>query len=97
MLPTSFVLRQNYPNPFNPSTTIAFTLDGGGEERVTLDLFNILGRHVTTLVDAVLPPGEHRAVWDGTDRFGRPAATGVYLYRLRVGAETETRKMLLLK
>ena len=48
-------------------------------------------------IRTVLPPGEHSVLWDGADRFGRPVATGVYLYRLRVGGETETRKMLLLK
>lgn len=97
VLPTSFVLRQNYPNPFNPTTTIEFRLDGGGSERVVLDIFNILGQHVATPVDDVLPPGDYRAVWSGADKGGQSVASGVYLYRLRVGSENQTRKMLLLK
>jgi hypothetical protein len=97
VLPTGFELYQNYPNPFNPSTTIEFRLDGGQAEHVVLDVFNILGQHVATPVDDYLSPGDHRAVWNGTDRTGGSVASGVYFYRLRVGSDTQTRKMMLLK
>ncbi|MCK4302107.1 MAG: T9SS type A sorting domain-containing protein [candidate division Zixibacteria bacterium] len=100
-LPTSFVLHQNYPNPFNPTTTIAFSFgsQGGGgiSQRVTLDIFNILGQSVTNILDSYLPPGNHEVSWDGTDRRGRSVASGIYLYRLSVGEESQSKKMLLLK
>jgi len=100
-LPTSFVLHQNYPNPFNPNTTIAFSFGsqggGGVSQRVTLDIFNILGQSVTNILDSYLPPGNHEVGWDGTDRRGRSVASGIYLYRLSVGEESQSKKMLLLK
>jgi hypothetical protein len=64
---------------------------------VELDLYNVLGQHVKQLTRENLPAGSYELSWNGTDRHGRRVASGVYLYRLRVGAETETRKMLLLK
>jgi len=97
-LPTTFTLSQNYPNPFNPTTTIEFNLGfGGGDQRVTLDVYNVLGQNVITLVDDMLPAGEHQIHWDATDRTGSRVATGIYLYRLRVGEQAQTKKMLFLK
>jgi len=100
-LPSTFALGQNYPNPFNPNTTIEFSLgagDGGGSgQRVRLDIYNILGQSVKTLVDKYMPPGNHQAEWDGTSQDGQPVASGMYLYRLQVGSDSQTRKMLLLK
>ncbi len=80
----------NHPNPFNPSTTIGFVVPAAGHVR--LELFNILGQRVVTLVDEPLAAGEHSVTWDG-----RGAPSGVYYYRLTTGALTETRKMLLVK
>ncbi|HEX5132139.1 MAG TPA: CHRD domain-containing protein [Candidatus Krumholzibacteria bacterium] len=88
-------LAQNYPNPFNPSTTIAFTLATTG--RVRLDVFDVNGAFVATLVDGELPAGDGGAVWNGRDAAGRPVASGVYFYRLAAGATVQTRKMVLLK
>ena len=100
-LPTTFTLSQNYPNPFNPSTTIEFTLgapgSGGSAQRVVLDIFNILGQNVNNLLDQYMPAGTHQVVWNGADSRGQSVATGIYLYRLQVGQESETKKMLLLK
>jgi hypothetical protein len=99
-LPTGFTLQQNYPNPFNPTTTIQFEIGvgaSGGPQDVKLDVFNILGQHVTTLVDGTYPPGEYEVIWDATDRQGQRVATGIYLYRLKVGDERKTKKMLFLK
>jgi hypothetical protein len=98
-LPTGFTLQQNYPNPFNPTTTIVFELgvSGASMQQVKLDIFNILGQHVTTLVDGTYPAGEHEVVWDATDSYGQRVATGIYLYRLKVGDERKTKKMLFLK
>ncbi|HWR84336.1 MAG TPA: FlgD immunoglobulin-like domain containing protein [Candidatus Deferrimicrobium sp.] len=100
-LPSSFALHQNYPNPFNPRTTIEFWIGSAAEgalaQDVTLDIFNILGQHVKTLADGRLAPGNHRVEWDATNNGGRQVAAGIYLYRLQVGGESRTRKMLFLK
>jgi hypothetical protein len=100
LLPTTFELHQNYPNPFNPTTRIDFDIghSGDGEiQNVRLDVFNILGRRITTLVNEPLSPGRHSVTWDATDYVGSKVATGIYLYRLEVGDEHQTKKMLLLK
>ena len=93
-LPQRFELFQNFPNPFNPSTTIPYRLPAPGHVR--LEVFNLLGQRVTTLVDEEQPAGMHTAAWNGTDSAGRPVAAGVYLYRLRGGATSGTRRMVLL-
>lgn len=94
-LPATATLSQNYPNPFNPSTTIEYAVPN--RSNIRLELFNILGQNVRTLVNELKPPGEYKAVWDGKDNRARPVSTGVYLYRLRVGDAVLTKKMLLLK
>jgi len=88
-------LSQSYPNPFNSGTNICFTLDRDG--RVSLGVFDILGRHVKTLVDQVQPAGRHEITWDGTDSHGQAVASGMYFYRLTNGGRTESKKMVLLK
>ncbi len=102
ILPETFKLEQNYPNPFNPSTTIAYSIgqdaDGGKTQDVQLDVFNILGQRVKTLVNGAKAPGEYTVQWDGRDANGNEVATGIYLYRLQVGAtKRDTKKMILLK
>ncbi len=100
LMPASFTLSQNYPNPFNPTTTIRFSVgteQGGMAQRVKLDVFNILGQEVTTLLDGSIPAGDHEIEWDATNRSGQRVATGIYLYRLKVGDEQQTKKMLFLK
>ena len=82
-LPQGFALGQNYPNPFNPSTVIPYQLPTA--THVRLDVFNVLGQHVATLVDAERPAGFHAAKWDATDAAGQAMAAGVYFYRLTVG------------
>ncbi|UCD93365.1 MAG: T9SS type A sorting domain-containing protein, partial [Candidatus Zixiibacteriota bacterium] len=62
-----------------------------------LDVFNILGQKVKTLVDAPMPAGRHTVSWDGTGNGGRPVASGIYFYRLKASSFAETRKMILLK
>jgi len=84
-----------YPNPFNPRTEIAFVL--GTPSNVRLDIFNVLGQRVVTLVDEQLAAGRHKVLWDGRDRDGRNAASGVYFSRLQAGSEVVTRKLLLLR
>lgn len=93
--PRRLVLRQNRPNPFNPSTTIEFGLPT--PQRITLEVFNVEGRSITTLARGVLPSGYHQVTWGGRDAEGREVSTGVYFYRLVTEDRVLTRKMLMLK
>ena len=93
--PLSALLHQNVPNPFNPSTTIQFTVPGN--EHVTIDIYNSVGQRVRTLVNQVYPSGERFTTWDGTDDRGQRVASGVYLYRMRIGKVEQSKKMILLK
>ena len=92
-LPTDFALGQNYPNPFNPSTIIPYQLPAAGHVR--LDVFNVLGQRLATLVDAERSAGTHTTQWDGTDAARRAVGAGVYIYRLSSGGMTESRRMVL--
>ncbi len=90
------LLAQNFPNPFNPRTEIRYDLPLGG--KTTLEVFDVRGRRIKTLVEAQLPPGPQKAVWDGRDADGGEVAAGVYLYRLAVDGEIMgQRKMVLVK
>ena len=93
-LPARLQLGQNYPNPFNPSTIIPYQLPA--PTRVRLEVFNILGQRVATLVDGLRPAGFHTTTWNATDASGRGVGSGVYLYRLLGGGERLTRSMVLL-
>jgi hypothetical protein len=93
--PAQFVLSQNYPNPFNPSTAIEFTLPRSGQ--VTLEVYDIVGRKVRTLVSEAVTAGTKRVIWDGCNSDGAAVASGVYFYRITASDFSETRKMLLLK
>lgn len=97
VLPESFKLHQNFPNPFNPQTTIRFEIGSSAGSSVSLDVYNVLGQHVVQLARAEFAAGEYEVIWDGTDRQGSRVASGVYFYRLHVGSEVETKKMVLLK
>lgn len=88
-LPTSFALEQNYPNPFNPSTTIAYSL--GAATHVRLEVFNLLGRRISTLVNAVRTPGRHEVSFDA-----RTLPGGAYIYRIAAGDGTSTKVMTII-
>ncbi len=94
-IPGQFSLGQNYPNPFNPETRIAFNLEKAGD--VSLEVFDILGRKVSTLQSGYLGAGQYEFTWYGVDNSGRQAASGIYFYRLSSNEFTLTRKMTLLK
>ena len=93
-LPARFALGPNYPNPFNPSTIIPYQLAASAEVR--LEVFNLLGQRITTLVDGERPAGFHTATWHATDGAGRAAGAGVYIYRMTVGVENQTGRMVLI-
>ena len=88
--PAEYALEQNYPNPFNPATRVRFSLARSG--RILLTVYTIRGEEVETLVSEWKEAGHHEVVWDAGDLPG-----GIYLYRLRTGAYTETRKLILQK
>jgi hypothetical protein len=94
-LPEKPALDQNYPNPFNPSTEICFDIPK--PSFVSLDIYDVLGRLVTTLIDEQLTAGSKRVRWDGRDDTGAEVASGVYFYRLKTGDHVEVKKMVLLK
>ena len=96
-LPLDFSLSQNYPNPFNPTTAIQFSLPE--EHIVTIEVFDMLGRLISTIYKRKTQPGEHIVHWDATDNQHNPVSTGVYFYRIQSAAAkySQTRKMLYLK
>ncbi len=101
-LPVNTHLRQNYPNPFNPSTVIRYQLSA--DSRVTLRIYDELGREVRGLVEGVKSAGYHAVTWDGKNDGGRALPSGVYFYRLEArplpgngGVYSQTRKMVLLR
>jgi hypothetical protein len=95
VLPMEFSLSQNVPNPFNPSTDISFALPR--DSKVSLTIYNVLGQHVTTLVDDYMAAGYRTISWNGTDQTGRTVASGVYFYKLKTDDFSSTKKMMMLK
>jgi len=94
-VPDVFALHQNYPNPFNPITTIRY--DVPEESMVRLDIYNILGQKVRTLVNSVHQPGYHAVQWNGTNDFGVPVASGMYIYRIQAKDFVAVKKLVLMK
>ena len=94
-VPEAFTLTQNYPNPFNPSTEIAYALPRPAA--VHMAIYDALGRHVRTLVEAEQAPGSYTVQWDGQSDAGSPVPSGVYLYRIIAGDFVQARTMLLVK
>ncbi|MDP8204508.1 MAG: FlgD immunoglobulin-like domain containing protein, partial [Candidatus Tenebribacter mawsonii] len=91
------ILNTNYPNPFNPLTTINFTIKDT-EGKINLAVYNIKGQKVKTLVNEVLPAGNHTRVWDGTNSNGKQVSTGIYFYKMDYNGEhINIKKCLLLK
>jgi hypothetical protein len=94
-IPETFALLQNYPNPFNPTTEIEFIIPERAQ--VKLEIFNMLGERIVTLVDRKLNPGRKVVDWDGKDAQDREVSTGIYFCRLKAGGLTQTKKMVFLK
>ena len=88
-------LNANYPNPFNPETTITYSLQD--TTPVTIEIYNIKGQLVKTLVNDHKAAGNHSVVWNGTDNSNRNVSSGVYYYKMRAGKYSSTRKMILMK
>jgi hypothetical protein len=100
LIPANYVLRQNYPNPFNPTTRIDFSLPA--VSNVKLEIFNILGQKLVTLLNEQMNSGNHSITWDSRDANGNKLTSGIYLYKLTAsginGSEfQDTKKMILMK
>lgn len=95
-LPAYATLNGNYPNPFNPTTSISFSIPN--ESKVSLDVYNIKGQKVKTLVNNDLGIGNHSIVWNGVDESGKSVSSGVYFYKLSVNGKSKAvKKCLMLK
>ena len=94
-IPLTYELKQNYPNPFNPKTTIEFTLPH--KSHVRLEIFNILGQRVRTLINDDLVQGRHRTIWDGRNDQGDIMPSGIYIYRLKSPEYAISKRMLLIR
>ncbi len=92
-------LYQNHPNPFNPSTTISFTVpgDSGTKRNASLNIYDIRGALVKTLLNEPIAGGRHEVAWNGTNNRGERVASGVYFTRLISGGYTSVIKMILLR
>jgi hypothetical protein len=88
-------LLPNFPNPFNPETTIRFNT--AKAEHVTIDIFNIRGQRVKTLLNEYVNSGNHSIVWNGTNDNGQSVSSGVYFYRMKAGEYISVRRMILMK
>ena len=92
---TSFSLFQNYPNPFTPKTNITFELNQSG--RASVDIFNVKGQLVKTLIDKHLYEGKHNVVWDGSDANHKQVGSGIYFYKVTVDGQQYSKQMIMLK
>ena len=96
VIPLSNALYQNSPNPFNPETAISFSI-AEGSENTEIVIYNLKGQKIKTLVNETLSTGQHAVIWNGTDDNGKAVASGIYLYQLKAGIYTASRKMILLR
>ena len=95
VIPAVGFLAQNYPNPFNPSTTIKYEIKEAGN--VSIEVFNIMGQKVKTLVNEYHTANNYSLVWDGTNNKNEGVSSGVYFYKMQAGRYTSTKKMILMK
>jgi hypothetical protein len=95
VVPENYSLVQNFPNPFNPTTEIAYDLPEAAN--VNLEVYNILGQNVKSLVNQYQDAGSYRVTWNGTNNEGAQVASGVYFYRISAGDFKDIKKMVLMK
>ncbi len=84
-----------YPNPFNPTARVTFSVKN--PEEVKIDVFNLKGQKLKTLIEQGFDAGHHYVYWDGTDSYNKPVASGVYLFRMQAGKTSNVKKAMLLK
>ena len=85
----------NYPNPFNPTTTISFNLSSNSD--VSVEVYNVKGQKVKTLLKEKMNQGQHEVVWNGLNEKNKPVSSGVYLYKVKAGNQETVKRMILLK
>ncbi|MFQ5708440.1 MAG: FlgD immunoglobulin-like domain containing protein [bacterium] len=97
-LPTQYALQQNHPNPFNPTTLIKYSIPvSHSNQTVRLQIYNILGQKIRTLIAQKQTAGEYTIAWDGSSDLGVQVSSGVYVYQLRAGNFVQSKKMVLLR
>ena len=94
-LPESFRLHQNFPNPFNPVTQIRYDLQSS--ENVSINIYNVIGKHIKSLINENQDAGYQSIYWNATDASGQSVPAGMYIYTIQAGDFRETKKMMLLK
>ena len=94
-LPTVFALHNNYPNPFNPITNIHYDIPEVSE--VTLEIYNVMGQRVRTLVQGTHEAGRYQIVWNATNDLGQGLSSGMYVYRIQAGDFVSVKKLVLMK
>ena len=98
VVPLEFTLKPNYPNPFNSRTMIEYSIPGkGARKKVSLIIYDMLGKKVKTVVNEIQGPGEHAVMWEGRDDRGVEVSSGMYIYRIECNGLTLNRKMLLVR
>ena len=93
--PNSFTLEQNFPNPFNPVTTIRYTVSD--QQQINISIYDMRGNLVKNLLNSSQWPGVKTVEWDATDNYGAAVSAGVYLYKIKAGTFSVTKKMIFLK
>jgi hypothetical protein len=93
--PAAYALENNYPNPFNRSTVIGYQTPSSGWVKV--EIYNLLGQKVRTLVNEYRPAGKYTVEWDGLNQNGEEVSSGIYFYRLSAQGFSQTKKMTFLK
>ena len=94
-MPTRYSLGEAYPNPFNPTTKISYELPNN--EFVSIDIYNLMGRHIKSLVNMNQDPGHRTIEWNATNDYGQPVSAVMYIYTIQAGSFMDTKKMVLLK
>ena len=94
-VPEVYTLHQNYPNPFNPTTQICYDL--ALSEYVSINIYDLMGHKIKSLVNVNQDPGYRSISWDATNDLGQPVSAGMYIYTIQAGQFRQTKKMVLLK
>ena len=95
LIPEVFALHQNYPNPFNPTTQIRYDLPKS--ELVSINIYDVMGRKIKSLVNINQEAGYRSITWNATNDLNQPVSAGMYIYTIQVGEFRQTKKMVLLK
>jgi len=95
LIPQKYTLSQNYPNPFNPITYIHYSISN--YDFITMDIINISGQTIKTIVHSSHQPGNYEIMWDGTNSYGIPAPSGIYFYKMDADKFVSVKKLVLLK